>query len=67
MGDRQYIKILKNAVGRTDRAADRASDLDAHLAGVSHAHRLEAQINRLGAAYLKKLAKQRKKEMDTKK
>lgn len=67
MGDREYIRILKNAVGRAERAADRASDFDALLAGASHAHRLEAQINRLGAAYLKKLTKQRQKEMDTKK
>lgn len=67
MGDREYIKILKSVVGRADRAADRASDFDALVSGASYSQRLEAQIDRLGEAYIRKLTKQHKKEIDTKK
>ena len=62
MGDREYIKILKNALGRAERAADRASDLEAYIAGKSYSRRLEEQSDRLSAAYIQKLAKQRRKE-----
>lgn len=62
MNNNRYLDVLKIRVTKSDRAENASRDSAAALAGVSYERRVEAQIDRLGAAYVRKLKLQRKEE-----